>query len=626
MLQSIREKATGPLAWAIVAIISVPFAFFGIEAFQSGGGSSYAAKVNGEEISRYELENRVEARYARFREMLGSSFQPEMFNRAQLRGGVLEELIQEVLVRQYLGDSKHRISDSRVLEFIASQEGFLDADGNFSPELYRDSLARQGSNVEAYENRIREFLTASQFEQSIQSGSVVTPLEVESEWAWQQQERKVRWRTYARAATLKGIEVDENAIAARYEERKSSLMTPERVRVSFIELNPTVLAAEVAVSDAEVEAAYNADIERYRSPETRNARHILLKEQEQANEVHARLLEGEDFAGLAKEFSTDPGSAAAGGDLGPVSRGVMVPPFEEALFALTENEISEPVESQFGWHIIQATKITGGEVQPLEEVRAQIVAGIQQKAARAKIADLQDQLEQVAFENPSSLEPAAAAIGMEIQQSDWFTRQGGAGLSSNRSFIDAAFADAVLNAGENSPLLSVQGSTVVLRLAEHEIARQQTLEEVRDEITQQLKEAEATRLLKTRAEADQEKLQADSESWAALEEGEGVSVAEGAYLRNDRASHREIISAAFNLESAGDSQVVEMNNGDVALLQVTEVKNGAWSEASDSQKQVLTQRMQQQSASAEMQAFMAALRAEADIVYARAQTDETATN
>ncbi|MEN8721061.1 MAG: SurA N-terminal domain-containing protein [Oceanococcaceae bacterium] len=624
MLQAIREKTSGPLAWAIVAIISVPFAFFGIEAFQSGGGSRFAVKVNGEEISRFEVDNRVEARYAQFRDMLGENFSPDMFNRAQLRSGVTEDLIQETVIRQFLAESGHRISDARVRDFVASQEAFQDAEGNFSPDIYRQSVTRQGESVQNYEDRVRVFLGSSQFENAIRESALVAPPELEAEWAWQEQQREIRWRRYRATAIADDIDVTDNEVLARYEETKSALMTPERVRIEYIELSLDALAAQVEVTEDDIQASYTANAERYAIPETRTARHILVEDEATAVNLRAQLEGGADFASLAEEYSQDPGSAAAGGDLGVISRGVMVPPFEDAVFSLDVDVVSAPVETQFGWHLIEVTGIEGGGQRSLDEVRDSIADSLRQTAARAQLTDLQDRLEQEAFENPSSLAPAAEALGLVVETSSWFTRDGGAGLTANPNVIQATFSPTVLEDGDNSPLVQANDSVVALRLAEREMPRQQELDEVRESLVAELTARKAAEQLTAWVEADRAAAEAGAEAWSTLPEREAMQSFEaGTFKRNSSSLERRVLQAAFNVDEAGEVAAVSLNNGDRALVQVLTITDGDWAQANDEDKKRLRQRLQQRVAGLEMQLLINALRADAKIVYSTANSEET---
>lgn len=621
MLQSIRDKATGPLAWAIVAIISVPFAFFGIEAFRSGGGADYAAKVNGEEISRYELDQRVDARYSQFQQMLGDSFNPEMFNRSQLRGSVLEDLVRETVLRQYLSSEGRRISNARVLDFVASQEGFQDENGKFSPDLYRETLSRQGSSTERYEQRVRDFLGTSQFQNSVQDSGFVAEAELAAEWAWQEQERKLRWRRYSLKHFEGAIEVSTQDIEKLYAERQESLLTPERVQIEYIELSLDALASKIAIEQSAVQAVYDGEPDRFRVAEARSARHILVDDKATAEDLRAQISAGADFAELAKVHSGDPGSKNRGGDLGVVARGVMVPPFEEAVFSLSANELSAPVETQFGWHLIEVTKIEGGQVKPFSEVEEQIANSLRKKQARKDLIALQEKMEQAVFENPTSLAPAASELGVETVTSGWFTRDGGAGITADTAVVNAAFSDAVINGGENSPLLNVGEGVVVLRVAGHEEPRQKTLDEVREQLNAELTRTKAREAMVAAVESDEARLK-DGEEWASLGDEGGVSTGEVTLKRNSSAADRGIVQAGFAQAKVQDYGRANLSAGDIGLVQVVAITDAAWVEADASQRKALADRVKARQASVEMQALISALRAQAEVVYAAVDESE----
>lgn len=615
MLQSIRDKATGPLAWVIVGIISVPFAFFGIEAFRSGGPSDAVAHVNGDPIQRFELENQVDSRYARFQQMLGENFDPAMFNRAQLRSGVLEELIDQEVLRQYLAQSGHRISNAQVADFIAGQSSFQDADGNFDAGIYRDVLARQGRNAAQYEEQVRTLLALRQFENLVQATSLIAPQELAARWAEQRQTRSFHWRHYPLAAFQSDIEISEEALQQAYEARKDSLMTPERLRVDYLVLDPQAIAQTLEVSEEELQAAYESDIARYRSAESRSTRHILLEDRKAAAGLRERIQSGEiDFAAAAREYSQDPGSKEQGGDLGPVSRGVMVPPFEEAVFSAEVGELSEPVETDFGWHLIEVTAISGGETKPFAEVRDEIESRLRDQRARERVRSQREELDQLVFENPASLMPAARALDLELQTSEWFTRSGGAGITADPAVIEAAFSEPVLEGGENSPLLNVGDRVVAVRVTQRQIPRAQELDEVRDMLLAQLREKRALAAQQEAIEADREALEAGTE-FAALPERAGVpAYVDVSHTRGDGGLDRNLVSAVFATAEEQTLGEATLTTGQGrALFALQSIEDGDWSQASETEREQLRQQVQRQVANAELQALIAALRDDADV-------------
>nr|MBV6630898.1 SurA N-terminal domain-containing protein [Oceanococcus sp. HetDA_MAG_MS8] len=620
MLQSIREKVTGPLAWVVVGIISVPFAFFGVEAFRSGGGQDYAVKVNGEKISRFAIDNRVDARFNQLRQMLGDNFRPDLINRDQIRQAVTEELINQELIDQYLSATRHSISDAAVAEFVASQEAFMDADGAFSPQLYRDALSRQGSNPSLYEAQVRDYLSANQFETAVRASSFVSPQELAAEFAFNEQTRTIRWRRYALEHYAQKVTVEEEQVQELFEQRQSNLRAPERVRVDYLVLDPAEIAANISVSDAQITAYYADNSQRFATPETREARHILVDSEAEANELRQKILAGEEFSQLAAEFSQDPGSAASGGDLGVVSRGVMVAPFEEAVFSQNLGDLSAPVETQFGWHLIEVTSISGGVVAPLEEVRDEVVAQLRAQAARESLLDLQDEFDQLVFENPTSLEPAAQALNLELQTSAWFTRQGGAGITGNPSIVEAAFSPAVLEDGDNSGLLQVGERVVALRLNAREEERPLRLEEVRDDLTAELRDKSAREMLREAVNADLASVQEQSSNWGELANHDGVTIQDARSVQRDEPGvDRAMLRAAFEVDAADQATTSVLSNGrDMALIQVQDIRDADIAQADEATVEALRRQLNNSRAATEMQLVIQNMRAEADIVRARA--------
>ncbi|ORE86955.1 parvulin-like peptidyl-prolyl isomerase [Oceanococcus atlanticus] len=624
MLQNIRDRATGPLAWFIVGIICIPFAFFGIEAFRSDGAARSVAKVEGQEISEAALQQRYQQRYQQLQQMLGENFRPDMINPDMLRESVLQGMIQEAVTGAYLADRSYRVADETVLATIRGEQAFQQ-NGHFSPTLYRDTLARQGMNPVQYEDRVRAFLTDQQLRQAVTNSVIVTEAELASEWAIDRQTRRFNHRIYNAKAVEASISIDDAAVEARYEERKASLIAPERVRVSYVELDQEVLKQKVDVTPEALQALYDEQKEtRFKVAEERKARHILVRASEdnaraKIDAAAERVAAGEDFAEVAKEVSQDPGSKNKGGDLGWVSTGMMVAPFEDALFALDTGVVSEPVETQFGWHLIQVEEIRPERLRGFDEpeVQTELEDMYREREARAEFDALADKLEQVSFENPASLDPVAEQLGLEIKTSEWMTRDGGAGIGASDAVIAAAFSDLVLNAGENSLPLNVGRRQIVLRVAEHEEERPQTLDEVRADLVEALTREAVAEKLQAMADADRTKL-AEGKSLADLPAQDGAENQKPVTAeRGDSAPARVIIATVFGMdvpqEGASSYETAMLPNGNLALIELTDVTDGNWAEAIENEKEATKRRLLSQRANQEYMALQAALRAQADV-------------
>ena len=612
------------MAWFIVGIICIPFAFFGIEAFQSNSGTRNVAEVEGQEISEAALQQRYQQRYQQLQQMLGENFRPDMIDPDMLRESVLQGMILEVVTDAYLSDNSYRVSDEAVLAMIRGEQAFQQ-NGHFSPTLYRETLARQGMNAVQYEDRVRAFLTDQQLRQAVTNSVMVTEKELASEWAIDRQKRRFNHRVYDAKAVADSVQIDDADVVARYEERKANLIAPERVRVEYVELDQQLLKEQVEVTPQALQTLYDEQKDtRFKVAEERKARHILVRasEEDARGKIDAaaqRLADGEEFAAVAQDVSQDPGSKNKGGDLGWVSAGMMVPPFEDALFALDTGVVSEPVETQFGWHLIQVEEIRPARVRSFDDadVQTELDDMYRERQAREQFDALAEQLEQVSFESPASLQPVSEQLDLEIKVSEWMTRDGGAGIGGNDAVVTAAFSDLVLNAGENSLPINVGRRQVVLRVAEHEEERAQTLDEVRADLVEELTQEAVAEKLQAMADAD----------LAALEEGKSLAdlpdqdAAENqkpiTAERGDIAPARVIIATVFGMQAPADDgasyETVTMPNGNLALIELDQVTDGNWADAIETEKEATKRRMEAKRANEEYMALQAALRAQADV-------------
>ncbi|MGJ8670772.1 MAG: SurA N-terminal domain-containing protein [Oceanococcus sp.] len=624
MLQKIRDRATGPLAWVVVGIICVPFAFFGIEAFRSDGNAGPVAKVGEQEIADAQLQQRYQQRYQQLQQMLGQNFRPDMINPDQLRESVLDGMIQEAANTEYLARNDYRIADEKVLAYVRAQDSFQE-NGYFSPDLYRDRLARQGINPIQYEDRVRAFLASQQLRQAVSNSAFITDAELAQAWAWEMQTRRYAYRVYKADAVRNEIVIDDAAVQALYEERKAGLTAPERIKLDYVELDPQVLKEAVVVDSESLKSLYEEYKEaRFKVAEERKARHILVRASDEAKaaiEAAAqRVAQGEDFAEVAKEISQDPGSKGKGGDLGWVTPGMMVQPFEEALFALSNGEISEPVETQFGWHLIQLEEIRDARIRAFDdaETQAELDDMYRDQKAREQFDALAEQLEQLSFENPTSLSPVTEQLGLEVKTTEWLTRNGGAGIGANDDVISAAFSDLVLKSEENSLPLAVGRRQIVVRLNSHEESRPQTLDEVRSDLLAELTRKAVTDKLQALVDADKALLEAGQKLADLPVNDVAANMPPLTSERTDAVPNRALIGAIFGMSHPSAAQSSIATSGltgteDRALIELSEVVDGDWAQAQDPDKSSTVQRLRALRSNQEYIALEAALREQVEI-------------
>ena len=629
MLEFIRKRAQGFFAWLIVGGIIITFALFGVNDYFSGGGDNSVAKVDGQGISQVELEQAYLQQRQRLEQMFGGEL-PAAFSEKMIRQQALSQLVaREVMVQAALANDM-RVSDGQLAEIIRSVDAFHE-DGAFSRSRYEQLLRNQGMTPKSFEARIRRDILAAQFEGGFRDTVLVTPNEVDNLLRLQKQQRTVGYLRVALAPFEESASVSDAEVEEFYQENLQRFMQPERVKVDYLELNAEELSAGVEVDEDTLRSYYEAQKINYSTPEERQASHILIQADESASRgeldeakeraqaLLERLRQGEDFAELAKSESQDPGSAPQGGDLGFFGRGDMVPEFEEAAFALGgEGALSEVVQSPFGFHIIKLTAVRGGEVKPFDEVKEKILADVRLEQASQQFYDMAEQLANLTYEHPDSLQLASEELQLPVKSSDYFTREGGEGIAANPKVTAAAFSDDVLIRGNNSETVELgRNHLVVLRINDHRPEAAQPLQEVREAIFNHLKREKARIAAQALAEELLQKLRA-GETPQDLAAAAEVSWHEGRTLeRDDNAMDRNLLEQAFRLpapeQEATSSSVVAMGSGDQAVVVLYDVVDGDPAAASDEEREQMRNQLLQAETSAVSEALMSGVRSRMDI-------------
>ncbi|MFZ1574164.1 MAG: SurA N-terminal domain-containing protein [Chromatiaceae bacterium] len=590
MLQEIRERAQGWIAWGAVILISIPFAFWGIQSYIGGGTEPVTATVNGVEITARSFDRRVEETRMRLRERLGAAYRPELFEEQALRAQVLDGMIQEQLLLQASHDMGLRASNRELQAAILSNPAFQ-RDGRFDKATYDRMLELQGTSGPQYEESLRQRIVGTQLQRAVAASELATDFEMAEAIRLDRQQRRLAYLRVSKVGFLDTAPVLEEELQAWYQAHADRYLSPERVKLSYLVLDAATLDAGQPVDEEALRRQYDEEIERFREPEQRRARHILVtlaagadaaaeaEAKARIEAIQGRLAAGDDFATLARELSQDPGSAPQGGDLGMFGEGVMDPAFEQASFSLETGTTSEPVRSQFGYHLIQVTEIQPETLKAFEEVREQLVTEAARGGAEAVFYDMAERLANLVYENPDSLEPAAEALGLKLQSSDWIGREGGADLLANPKLVAAAFSPEVLHEGVNSDLIEPEAEALqalVLRVTEHEEAAPKPLDAVRDEIMAAIREQKASAAAQAEAKVMTERLTA----------GEALTTVAGDYpitetglvQRDAESVPREIIDLAFTLPrpAAGAASYSQRPaaDGDALVVAVTEVVDG----------------------------------------------------
>lgn len=588
MLLDLREKvrSSKPLKYSLITLISIPFVLVGIGSYFSGGTAAPVAEVNGEPIDQQEWDSAYQRERQRFASMFGGQLPAAFDNEALLREQALQQLVTQRVVASEVAKQKFAVGDETLGRAIRNLPGFQ-VDGRFDSEAYQTQLRASGMSVPVFEQSFRDDTALNQFSTGVSNTSFTLPQEADRLAALGRQTRTIEAVQFNFEKAKDGIEVSDEDVLAYFEENQESYQFPERVKIQYIELDSKAVASEIQINDDQAQTYYDDNRARYISAEQREASHILLEEgsaseQEQIatlEDLKTRIDAGESFAELAAEFSEDVGSAGSGGSLGVISQGDIGPEFEEALFALeNEGDISAPVVGDFGIHLIKLDKVTAETGKPFDEVKEEIIETLQQDEADREFFDLRDQLAELSFDNPGSLDPAADATGLELKTSDWLDTDTDSGpVLSNSAVMMAAFSEEVLNEENNSDVIEIDNRhIVVLRVLEHEDQRPKTLDDVREEATDALKGERAKESMETLVDSVLAQLAEGKGAEEAVGDSELTSVFSQEVLgRQSTVFDQNVISRIFALPQPDNENVVTdtatLANGDELALRLDAV-------------------------------------------------------
>ncbi|MFJ7108599.1 SurA N-terminal domain-containing protein [Pseudomonas sp. NPDC098740] len=505
MLQNIRDNSQGWIAKTIIGIIVVLMAFTGIEAiFQATTNSQDAAKVNGEEISQNELSQAVDMQRRQLMQQLGKDFDASLLDEKMLRESALKGLIDRKLLLQGAEDSKFAFSEA-ALDQVILQTPEFQVDGKFSAERFDQVIRQLGYSRMQFRQMLAQEMLIGQLRAGMAGSGFVTDAQV---LAFARLEKQTRdFASLNVKADPAAVKLTDDEVKAYYDEHAKEFMTPDQVVIDYLELKKASFFDQVSVKDEDLQAAYQKETANL--SEQRRAAHILIEVNDKVTEaqakakieeIQARLAKGEKFEALAKEFSQDPGSANNGGDLGYAGPGVYDPAFETALYALAKDQVSAPVRTDFGFHLIKLLGVEAPEVPTLASLKDKLTRELKTQQVEQRFVEATKQLEDSSFE-ASDLAQPAQDLKLTVHTSKPFGREGGEGVAANRAVITAAFSPEVLDEGANSTAIELDPETViVLRAKEHLKPAQLPLESVAASIRVQLAKEHASAAAKTKAE------------------------------------------------------------------------------------------------------------------------------
>lgn len=595
-----------------LALITLPFAFFGVESYvRNAGNDNHVAKIGDVTITQQQFQQAMRDQQERLRSSMGQ-VDPALLNNPEARKAILNDLVDQRLLMIEAGKQHLQVGNQAIRQAISGIDAFK-VDGKFSTDRYEAALRAQGMNPAGFEAQLRQDLTLQQLAGSLGQSGLVSRTVSDRLMALQMEKRDVLEILLTPDVFMDKVKLADGAVQKYYDENAKRFELPEQARAEYVVLSMEGVTAQLLVSEAEVKAWYDSHQERFKQSEERRASHILIsaektdktKAKARAEELLAEVKKSPAaFADLAKKNSQDPGSASKGGDLGFFAKGMMVKAFEETAFKLKEGEISDVVESDFGFHIIKVTGIHEGKQKPFAEVKSEIESELKKTSASRKFAEAAEAFSNMVYEQSDSLKPVADKFKLTIKQSDWLGRKPVAvnGPLANEKLLTALFSEEVVKNKRNTESVETATNTLVAaRILDYKPATRQPLEAVKKNIENLLKRQEALILAKQEGES----------RLVALKKGED-KLNWGSSKTVSRLDPRQIPQAAiapvFKLESGKLPAYtgVELPETGYALFKLIKVDAG--DKLDEARRSGMMRQLSNLASQEEVQLYLAALR------------------
>jgi peptidyl-prolyl cis-trans isomerase D len=634
MLQNLHEKMMGWPAKIFFGVAVFALSFFGMQSYFFGNSDTWVAKVGKTEISQQDYQTRTNDLRQQMMQQQGDQFDPASFGKPEVKQQIIDGMVDQALLNQANEDLGLVVPDAQVRAEIAAIPAFQ-VDGKFDADAYRSILAGQRMSPAMFEQRVRGDLQTQLLPNAIAASTPVGKADLDAFLALRLQTRDLRYAVLPRPA-LTDTKVTDAQVAAWYKAHAAEFMTPEQVSLDYIELDAASVKLDVQPDDATLKARYDQEKQRFVQPEQRLVSHILVKvpanatpEQQKAALAKAQKIDAEakapgaDFAKLAAADSDDLGSRRQGGDLGWIEKGVTNAAFENTLFAMHKGDISAPVLSPEGYHILWLRDVRAGTAKPFAEVRDDLVKEVLDSERERKYSEVAGKLTNLVYQDPSSLEPMAKAMKLPLEHTGLFGRDGGTtGLAANKKVVKAAFSDSVLTQGNSSdPIDLGPNHIVIVHVAEHKPSAAKPLAEVGDQIRQAVLTARVEAAASKRAQALFADLRKSGDLGKVAGSAEvGVQPMKGA-ARVQPGVPPALLEAAFKLPhpAKGKPQfaLVPLGAGSYALLAVDAVHPGKSDALTAQQLESLRGQMQQAYAVTATRAFIDVLKRGAKIEIAK---------
>jgi len=614
MLTKIREKSQGAFSWVLLLIIVVPFTLWGIENYIGGASEKAIASVGHKEFFQDDV-NRAYQQYAQ--NFAGMNIDEDI-----LKKQALDKLIKDEVLLQTVEAQRLAATDADTKTFIESLDYFK-VNGKFDKKQYQTLLASQHLSSAEFVQRIKKTQMMAQFQRGIVESSFATPYDIAHFFKIENQQREMAYITLPVTPTHEQPSAEE--INAYYKQHQNQYQTKEKVAIEYVTLSLEQLAKEISVTESQLKSFYEAQKETFSSKEQRKISHILFASGAGLDDktllakavAAAESLKSKSFEAVAAEVSDDKASASKGGDLGLLEAGVMEKPFETAALALKLNEVSKPVKSSFGYHLIKVTDLVEKQVKPFEVVKEALTKAYQRKEAETNFYALIDKLTEVSYQNPDSLAAVSETLGVSVEKTADFTRDEGQGIAQEKSVRSAAFSEEVLKGNNSEPVELGSDKVVILRMLKHHPAATRELKEIQPEIVAALVMEKSQQNVIKLAATLKKQLQA-GKTLAAVASEQGLKVNAIAQLnRNNTTVPAQITQAVFKaakpVAEKATLLTVAMPKGEQAVISVNKVIDGVMSDSDKKQQDLAVKNMGNAFGEALFSAVLNSLQADADV-------------
>ena len=472
MLEKFRSYAQTKAAQIILALILVPFALFGIDSYLNQAGNNLSiAKVNGYKIALPEYNLAIENVRNRIMSE-GKKVDPAMFDSFEFKESVIDGLITKQLLNNDIKKSKFKITDQQLSQYIIGMPEFQ-KDGKFSQEIYDKVLQNNQLTPKKFEESIRNDLLIQQVRDGLQKLTFIPPSNLEETLKATSQQREISIAEFKTKEYMAKANIAEKDMQAFYDQNKSKFLAPEQVKAEFVVFSLANILPTINVTEDEIKSFYKTNADKYQNQQQREASHILIaasknappaekaKAKAKAEDILNQIRKSpKQFEELATKYSQDPESAKKGGDLGAFGRGMMVKPFDDAVFSMKVNEISNIVESDFGYHIIKLTKIIG-EGGGFDSMRPQIKAELIYQKGQEKFAALAEEFSNKVYEQSSSLDAVSKKFNLPIQKTDWISRNDSDKFFKNETLMSALYSKESIKDRRNTEAIEVTPNNLI---------------------------------------------------------------------------------------------------------------------------------------------------------------------